>query len=117
MSFEVPPPTTPPGAARTPSTPRPAPRAEIDFAAQLGIAVAAERERDEIPSSPPPEVRAQVAAAARRHDELAAAGRRLHFDMGDDGRVRVEVHDDEGLVLRQIPLSEALDVALGRPLR
>ena len=80
---------------------------------------AAEISTGDIPLSPPPEVLDAVDAAGRAYRELHANGRELRFAVdgdGADGRVHVEVHDLDGNVLRQIPLSEALDVATGAPL-
>lgn len=75
----------------------------------------------EIPASPPPEVLAAMSAAGRVAQELHAQGRELRFvapeERGaDGGRVRIEVTDLDGDVLRTIPPSEALDVATGSPL-
>lgn len=75
----------------------------------------------EIPASPPPEVLAAMSAAGRVAHELHAQGRELRFvtpdeSGADDGRVRIEVTDLDGDVLRTIPPSEALDVATGSPL-
>lgn len=61
---------------------------------------------------PPPSVLEDVARAAERYEELGAAGRRLHFDL-DRGRLRVELRDLEGNLLRCVSPTEALDVAGG----
>jgi hypothetical protein len=68
---------------------------------------------DAIPASPPPEVVAEMLAAQRAIDEMHARGRTLHFAM-DGPRVRIEVHDLDGNVLKEIPPSRALEVATGR---
>jgi hypothetical protein len=68
---------------------------------------------DAIPASPPPEVIAEMLAAQRAIDDMHARGRTLHFAM-DGARVRIEVQDLDGNVLKQIPPSRALDVATGR---
>jgi len=73
----------------------------------------------EIPASPPPEVLEAMDAAGRVARELHATGRELRFTpppKGEHGRVRVEVRDLDGNVLRTIPPSELLDVASGAPL-
>lgn len=73
----------------------------------------------EIPASPPPEVLEAMDAAGRVARELHATGRELRFvppAEGESGRVRVEVRDLDGNVLRTIPPSELLDVATGAPL-
>jgi hypothetical protein len=72
-----------------------------------------------IPASPPPEVLEAIDAAGRVARELHEQGRELRFTPpvpGEDGRVRVEVRDLDGNVLRTIPPSELLDVASGTPL-
>jgi hypothetical protein len=68
---------------------------------------------DAIPASPPPEVIAEMLAAQRAIDDMHARGRTLHFAM-DGSRVRIEVQDLDGNVLKQIPPSRALEVATGR---
>jgi hypothetical protein len=75
----------------------------------------------DIPASPPPEVLDAIDAAGRVAQELHAQGRELRFAVpshdGEDGeRVRIELRDLDGNVLREIPPSEALDVASGTSL-
>lgn len=73
----------------------------------------------EIPASPPPEVLEAMDAAGRVARELHETGRELRFTPppeGEHGRVRVEVCDLDGNVLRTIPPSELLDIATGAPL-
>lgn len=64
---------------------------------------------------PPPEVWRECDAAARAYETLRAQGRELHFDTGDDGKVRIEVRDTEGRVLREVPATEAIEIASGKP--
>lgn len=64
-------------------------------------------------SSPPPEVSAEVRAAARAAARLHELGRELRFEQGADGRLRVELRDRDGNVLRQVPTSEVFDFATG----
>jgi hypothetical protein len=72
---------------------------------------------DTFPSSPPREVLDEMAGAARMYDTLRAQGRELHFAHdSQSGRMRIEVRDGGGHVLRTISPSEALDVAAGKPL-
>jgi hypothetical protein len=68
---------------------------------------------DAIPASPPPEVVAEMLAAQRAIDEMHARGRTLHFAM-DGPRVRIEVQDLDGNVIKEIPPSRALEVSTGR---
>lgn len=96
------------GAARRSRTASTAP-VEDSFAASAG----------EIPPSPPPEVLEAMDAAGRVARELHETGRELRFVPprdGEHGRVRVEVRDLDGNVLRTIPPSELLDIAAGAPL-
>ena len=96
------------GAARTPRTAAPA-GVEDTFTVSHG----------DVPASPPPEVLEAMDAAGRVARELHETGRELRFTPppeGEHGRVRVEVCDLDGNVLRAIPPSELLDVAAGAPL-
>jgi len=77
-----------------------------DFARDLSVASA-------LPS-PPPEVSAEVQGAARAAAHLHELGRELRFDQGDDGRLRVELRDHDGNVLRQVPTAEIFDFAEGK---
>ena len=68
-------------------------------------------------AGPPPELKAEMAAAAKVAADLHAQGRELRFEHDDTtGRIRVELRDLEGNVLRVIPPSQALDIARGAPL-
>jgi hypothetical protein len=77
-----------------------------DFARDLRVASA-------LPS-PPPEVSAEVQGAARAAARLHELGRELRFEQGDDGRLRVELRDHDGNVLRQVPTAEIFDFAAGK---
>ena len=83
--------------------------AGADFARDLATA-------STVPS-PPPEVSAEVRAAARAAARLHELGRELRFEQGDDGRLRVELRDHDGNVLRQVPTSEVFDFAAGKVTR
>jgi hypothetical protein len=78
----------------------------VDFARDLKLASA-------VPT-PPPEVSAEVQGAARAAARLHELGRELRFDHGDDGRLRVELRDHDGNVLRQVPTPEIFDFAEGK---
>lgn len=76
---------------------------------------AADLDRAARPEGPPPEVQAEVRAAARCAERLHEMGRQLCFEPDPEGgRVRIEVRDLDGNVLRRIPPSEALEIAAGR---
>jgi flagellar protein FlaG len=109
MNFELP----PVGQPNPTSAPSRTPRVAAAAPGELGAAVEVNLS---IPSSPPPELRAEMAAASRRVDELAAQDRELHFELDDNGRIVIEVRDLDGNVIRSIPPSRMLDVAAGAPL-
>jgi hypothetical protein len=96
---------TPPGRAPRPVTRAGEPTAP-DFASVLRV--------EPIPISPPPDAMAEVERAAERYDELRADRYHLHFELAER-RVRVEVQDLDGTVLRRIPSASALDIAAGGP--
>ena len=68
---------------------------------------------DAFPASAPPELRVEMLAAQRAVADMRARGRELHFEM-TDGRLRIEMRDLDGNVLREIPGREALEIASGR---
>jgi hypothetical protein len=71
-----------------------------------------------IPSSPPPEVLAQIALAAQTYDGLSARGYDLRFAHDPaSGRTNIEVRDDSGALLRTLSPAEAVDLAAEGPRR
>jgi hypothetical protein len=115
MTFEIgplpsiQPGATPPRAERVPAGDR--------FSAQLASAAGrVDRADVSIPASPPPDVRAEVAAAAERAADLWNDDRELNFRTDDSGRIVIEVRDRAGNVLRTIPPSRALAVMAGASL-
>ena len=102
------------GSSGFSTAPERAPRESRAAAARDASAVSS----GEIPAAPPPEVLEAMDAAGRVARELHASGRELRFTPpeGPVGRVRVEVCDLDGNVLREIPPSELLDVATGAQL-
>lgn len=63
----------------------------------------------------PAEVRDEVQAAARCADQLHRLGRQLRFEQDDaSGRIRIEVRDLDGNVLRTVPPAELFDFASGK---
>ncbi len=79
---------------------------KADFAADLASAGASD--------SPPPEVSAEVREAARAAARLHELGRELRFSHGEDGKLRVELRDRSGKVLRSVAPTEVFDFAAGR---
>lgn len=105
------------GSAEPPRGSAPEPRtrgvAEPNFAERMEAA----RAGTTLPE-PPPEVRAEVQAAARCADQLHKLGRQLRFEQdGSSGQIRIEVRDLDGNVLRRVPPSEVFDFATGRATR
>lgn len=97
------------GAGRTerPLAPLPNPAAS-------GGAFAAQLEPQLESAGPPPEVQAEVQAAARAASRLHELGRQLRFERQEGGRILIEVRDLDGNVLRRVPPSEVFDFASGR---
>lgn len=107
MNMDVPPLEA---AGRTSSTAAP-PRVDPKAKAAFQVPGAT----DSIPDAPPPAVMRDVEAAAQRAEWMHEQGRELHFQM-NDGRLRIEVRDLKGGVVRVIPATEALNIATGGPL-
>jgi hypothetical protein len=87
MSFDV-----SPSAGSTPAEPA------VDSAPRA--------QRSERPAIPP-EVREEMDAAARLADELQTQGRAVRFEL--EGGVAASLVDDDGTVLRSVPLTDAID--------
>jgi hypothetical protein len=68
---------------------------------------------DTFPASPPPELRKDILVAQRAVQEMYERGRELHFDIAD-GRLRIELRDLDGNVLKTIPPFQALEIAGGK---
>jgi flagellar protein FlaG len=63
---------------------------------------------------PPPEVQAEVQAALRAANRLHDLGRQVRFSPAEDGgRIGVEIRDLDGNLLRQIPVGEVFELAVG----
>jgi hypothetical protein len=74
-------------------------------------------EMDDAPPSPPRYLAANIAAARRAWDSLAAAGRHVAFELGPNGRVSIELQDAEGNLLSTVgpsQLFELIDQESGR---
>jgi len=67
-----------------------------------------------IPSSPPAEVLAAVAAAAKVADQLAARGQHVSFGLRRvTGRIAIEVEDASGRLISRLSPSDVLSLAKG----
>lgn len=67
--------------------------------------------------TPPPEVLDQVAAAGRISREMHESGHELRFSEGQGGRVTVELSDRKGKTVKSMSISEALEIAAGKPVQ
>ncbi|HTC60647.1 MAG TPA: hypothetical protein VK691_11085 [Solirubrobacteraceae bacterium] len=67
--------------------------------------------------TPPPEVLDQVAAAGRISREMRESGHELRFSEGQGGRVTVELSDRKGKTVKNMSISEALEIAAGKPVQ
>lgn len=67
--------------------------------------------------SPPAEVMDQISAAGRISRGLDESGYQVRFSEDSGGRVSVELADSEGKTVRGMKVSEALDIAVGKPLK
>jgi len=66
-----------------------------------------------VPATPPPEVLEHLSRAAEVLRDLEARRIDLHFEVGDDKQVHVQVRDAEGTVIREIPPTQAIDYMTG----
>ncbi len=106
-----------PTAARAAADIRAAGSPAAPQGAQRGAAVQSSVSLHTLPSSPPPDVLAQMADAAQRYDELTSQGRELRFARDpESGRTRIEVRDRAGHLVKTLSPAQALDVAAGGPL-
>jgi hypothetical protein len=104
MNMDVPPLGADGRTAPTPRVPRGDRVAASSFTSHVSEA---------IPSSPPAHLAREVEAAARRAEWLREHGRELHFERTEEGRVKVEVRDLNGRLVRIVPPSEALEIVSG----
>jgi hypothetical protein len=105
----------PPGSSLSPSPMGDLPTDTAAFRAELSVS-----ERllagEPVAGSPPPEVLDEIAAAGRISRELRETGHEVRFSEGVEGRVEVELADCEGNKVKSMSVSEALQVAAGKPL-
>lgn len=70
---------------------------------------------DATPSTPPPEVLAQVRRAEENYAALQAQGYEVHFSVDPESRASTaELRDAQGVVVRRLTPSEAIDLAIGQ---
>ena len=66
-----------------------------------------------LPSAVPAELSSAVDAAGRRAAALATSGRELHFDVGADGELVVQMRGPAGTVLKTLSPTQALSLMGG----
>jgi hypothetical protein len=67
--------------------------------------------------APPPQVLDQIALAGGIHEQLRESGRHVRFFAAAAGeRARLEIRDDDGNLMRTVSMTEAVELAAGRPL-
>lgn len=66
-----------------------------------------------IPAAPPQDVLQALDRVQRVAQELQARGLGVHFDVGENKQVSVQVVDAGGSVVREIPVVQALDLFAG----
>lgn len=88
--------------------------AKVDFASDLAAASSKVDSPTQSESSPEAAVSAEVREAADAAARLLEQGRELRFDHDDDGRLRVQLQDRQGNVLRDVPTAEIFDFATGK---
>ncbi|MBV8256443.1 MAG: hypothetical protein JO073_01355 [Actinobacteria bacterium] len=68
-----------------------------------------------LPATPPPEVLQAVEQVARGLDELAKQRLSLRFSFASDTSMRIQVQQSGGRVVKEIPVSTALDLLESDP--
>lgn len=69
---------------------------------------------DTLPSSPPPEVVAQIQTAGANYESLRAQGYEVHYAYDEHARkTTVQLLDGSGTVLKTLSPAEAVDLAMG----
>jgi hypothetical protein len=96
-------PVSPTGAARAGAT-ETSPTAESEAPVSL----------DMLPSSPPPEVLAQIQTAGANYETLRAQGCQVRYSYDEQARkTTVQLLDGSGTVIKTLSPAEAVDLAMG----
>jgi hypothetical protein len=66
---------------------------------------------------PPPEVLEQMATAGLIGEQMREHGAEVRFSLHATGRVKVELHSDDGSPVRTLSPTQVFDLAAGKPLR
>jgi hypothetical protein len=94
-----------------PTDPR---RVQVKPTPEVPVIAAEQQPFDVLPSEPPAEVLAEIGAAMDQLDALKERQLSLRFDVRDGQRLRIEVVDDEGNVIRTVPATEAIEIVTGQ---
>ncbi len=113
MSSPILPTTGPPG----PSTVTPPARGAGDIAAFVAELAASDGALalDASRGGPPPEVLEQIAAAGAIHERLGESGLQLRFSPATSGGTTIGIHDSAGDLVRTLSVTEAVELAAGKP--
>jgi hypothetical protein len=65
---------------------------------------------EEIGATPPPHLADNIAAAARAWNSLAVSGRHVSFEQGPDGKLTIELQDENGNKLDGVAPSALFDL-------
>lgn len=93
-----------------PSDPR---RIPVTPTPEIPVTAADRQTFDGLPAEPPADVLAEVDAAMERLEALRDRRLTLRFEVSEGQRVRIEVVDDEGNVVRRVPAIEAIEIITG----
>ena len=98
-----------------PTAPAPPAAPEANGFAQVFDLAAVRARRDEALATPeiPQTVLREMDAARLVLEALDAQGHELRFERELSGRIRAELRTVDGSVVRQVPLSEAVDIGTG----
>lgn|GEM_PF-2153027 len=83
---------------------------EDPFGLTLARAQAGRQAAALVEPTPPPELAAHIFAAARAWDSLAAAGRHVSFEQAPNGRVSIQLQDEDGNNLESVPVGRLFDL-------
>ncbi len=92
------------GAMRAVLAPQPSPLSESEAPVSL----------DTLPSTPPPDVLAQIQTAGANYESLRAQGYEVHYSYDEQARKStVQLLDSSGTVVKTLSPAEAVELAMG----
>lgn len=81
---------------------------------QVPVIAAEQQPFDVLPAEPPADVLAEIGMAMDHLDALKERQLSLRFDVREGQRLRIEIVDDEGNVVRTVPATEAIEIVTGQ---